>query len=67
MPAAGLRAQDVMPRPVVTVAAEATPEEAIALLREARVRRLPIVDGAGSLAGIVCLDDLVHHLGGSQT
>jgi CBS domain-containing protein len=58
-----VRARSIMTTPLLFVRSDASPEEAISLMREARVRRLPIVDEGGLLAGIVCLDDLVQHLG----
>jgi CBS domain-containing protein len=64
---AAVRAEQVMTAPAVCVADEASPEEAATRMKERRVRRLPIVARDGSLVGIVCFDDLVHHLGRTQT
>jgi CBS domain-containing protein len=36
---------------------------ALKLMRDKGIRRLPIVDGTGSLVGILALDDLMQHLG----
>jgi CBS domain-containing protein len=36
---------------------------ALKLMRDKGIRRLPIVDGTGSLVGILALDDLIQHLG----
>jgi CBS domain-containing protein len=66
LPTADLRAEHVMTKPLISVPAETTAEEAVSRMREARVRRLPIVDAQGLLVGIVCLDDLVHHVGRTQ-
>lgn len=40
----------------------ATLFEAEAIMRERQVRRLPVVDAAGSLVGIVSLSDILRHL-----
>jgi CBS domain-containing protein len=37
--------------------------EAIQLMRSSGIRRMPIVDGQGSLVGIVSVDDLIQLLG----
>jgi CBS domain-containing protein len=50
---------DIMSRELVTLAETASSEEALALMRERGVRRLPIVTERGALAGIVALDDLL--------
>ena len=36
---------------------------ALKTMRDRGVRRLPVVDAAGDLVGIVALDDLVKHIG----
>ena len=59
----GVRAEEIMSRPVVVAPDEMLPIEAAARMRENRIRRLPIVDGEGRLVGILTLDDLVHHIG----
>jgi len=46
-----------------TVGTEASAREVVALMREHGVRRLPIVDDAGHLTGIVSLDDVLLMLG----
>jgi CBS domain-containing protein len=53
----------VMTEPVRTASDDLLPIEAASLMREGRIRRLPIVAADGSLAGIVTLDDLLHHVG----
>ena len=50
-------------RPLVCGDAGMNVEEAAALMVQHGVRRLPIVDDAGSLAGIVTLDDLAVKTG----
>ncbi|MER5600828.1 CBS domain-containing protein [Streptomyces sp. NPDC002265] len=50
----------VMSRPAVTVCADATVAEAARLMTEHRVERLPVVDEAGVLVGIVTRRDLLQ-------
>jgi len=52
----------VMNSPVQTVGVNANIFEITQLLREARVRRLPVVDEDGCLVGIVAIDDLLRVL-----
>jgi CBS domain-containing protein len=47
-----------MSAPPVTVRIDSAIDDAARHMREARVRRLPIVDHDGCLVGIVTLDDL---------
>ena len=54
----GVRCQDVMSRDVVTIVLTGTVEEARRLLLEHNIRTLPVVDGAGRLAGTVGLREL---------
>jgi CBS domain-containing protein len=49
--------------PLVTGDAQMDVEEAAALMVQNRVRRLPLVDSDGALAGIVTLDDLAMRTG----
>jgi CBS domain-containing protein len=60
------RSQRVKPyaaHPLVTGDTEMNIEEAAAHMVQNRVRRLPILDGDGGLAGIVTLDDLAIRTG----
>jgi len=61
-----LRAEDVMSAPLTCVVDTDEPMRAAMRMREAQVRRLPILDVEGRLAGILCLDDLMHHLSETQ-
>jgi CBS domain-containing protein len=54
--------EDVMTRHPVTVPAAATIEDALQKMREGRVRRVPVVDERGRLAGILALDDIFDYL-----
>ena len=40
---------------------EDTVEEAIRLIRERAIRRIPVVDRDGKVAGVVSINDLVRH------
>lgn len=50
-------------QPLITGDTEMNVEEAAAHMVQNRVRRLPILDGDGGLAGIVTLDDLAVRTG----
>jgi CBS domain-containing protein len=53
-------------QPLITGHSEMTVEEAAAEMVQSRVRRLPILDGDGGLAGIVTLDDLAVRTGNAE-
>jgi CBS domain-containing protein len=55
-----LRIADSMHTPVFTCRAGDGIETAARIMREHRVRRLPVVDGANRPIGVVSLDDLAH-------
>ncbi len=57
--AGGGTAEEVMTTPAVTVGTDATVAEAARLMARRRVKRLPVVDGEGRLAGIVSRGDLL--------
>ena len=50
---------DVMTRTVHTVAEDEPVESALSVMRSASVRRVPVVDDAGGLVGLVSLDDIL--------
>ncbi|WP_315874724.1 CBS domain-containing protein [Thermocoleostomius sinensis] len=58
----GVLVQDVMTPNPVTIAPEAPISQAADLMLEKRVNRLPVVDAAGVLVGIITRDDLLHVL-----
>jgi CBS domain-containing protein len=58
--AAGITVSSVMTRRVVAIAPDATIVEAAALIDRHGVRRLPVIDEEGRLAGIVARSDLVR-------
>jgi CBS domain-containing protein len=57
-----VRVEDVMTRHPVTVATTASIDEALQRMREGHVRRVPVVDERGRLAGILALDDIFEYL-----
>ncbi|HTN50373.1 MAG TPA: CBS domain-containing protein [Burkholderiaceae bacterium] len=50
---------DLLSRPLVTVAEEASLVEAIHLMNRNGIRRLVVVDAAGNLAALLSMDDIV--------
>lgn len=56
---AGKTARDVMSGPVVTVNIRARVPEAAALMASRKLKRLPVVDDAGELAGIISRIDIL--------
>jgi CBS domain-containing protein len=54
--------EDVMTRHPLTVLTTTPIEEALQKMREGRVRRVPVLDERGRLAGILALDDIFDYL-----
>jgi CBS domain-containing protein len=52
---------DVMTHHPITVPSSASIEEALQRMRVGGVRRVPLVDDRGRLAGILALDDIYEH------
>jgi len=59
--------KDRMTHNPVVIARDASHSEALRILREARFRYLPVVDGRGKLVGIVTEADLLHAAPSSAT
>lgn len=59
-PLGELRVRDAMTTPVRTCRADASSGEAEYVMRDARVRRLPVVDERDALIGLVSLADLAR-------
>jgi len=59
-----LRVGDVMTQPPITVGESDSIEKALAEMRGAGVRRLPIVAADGRLIGILSIDDVLEVLAG---
>jgi len=57
-----LLAADLLVRPLVTVRERDTVDDALEVMRAHGVRRVPVVDGAGALIGILAVDDLLELL-----
>ena len=55
-----LTAGEIMSRELVTAAEGDDASWSLKVMRDRGVRRLPVLDGAGELAGIVALDDLLE-------
>jgi CBS domain-containing protein len=53
---------DLSMYPLVTVEADLSVPEVVYRMNREGVRRVPVVNGTGSLIGIVTLDDLVRHI-----
>jgi len=58
----GLVVDDVMTRQPVMVLASSSLEDALQRMRSGGVRRTPVIDDRGRLAGILALDDIFEHL-----
>lgn len=61
MPLQHIRVGDVMAQPVHTCSPDDTLERTIAVMADAQVRRLPIIDQERKLVGIVSLADVALH------
>lgn len=59
VPARKLKARDVMSSPAVTVGEDTALTEIAGIFTEKGINRVPVVDGAGRLAGIVSRADVV--------
>ena len=53
-----VKASDAMSSPTRTVRTDSDLKEAVSLMEQAQVRRVPVVDPSGRLAGIVSLADI---------
>ena len=61
-PCTELRVSEAMsPADLALVRPDATLEEALVVMGRCRVRRLPVVEGDGRLAGILSIGDLLRH------
>jgi len=48
---------------LVTLREEATPADALGAMGERGIRRMPVINQRGSIAGIITLDDLLSLVG----
>ncbi len=60
--AASLAVEDIMTRDLVTVREQEGVFQTIGKMRTNGIRRVPVVDAEGALAGIVAVDDMVELL-----
>jgi CBS-domain-containing membrane protein len=63
----GLTAKDVMSSPVQTINVKARVPEALQLMARRKLKRLPVVDDAGRLMGVVSRIDLLRVVGKAAT
>ncbi|HUS10592.1 MAG TPA: CBS domain-containing protein [Pyrinomonadaceae bacterium] len=56
-----LTVADCMSKPCVTVTPDMSVEECSRIMEENKIRRVPVVDAAGSCCGIVALADIALH------
>lgn len=65
-PAKDVEVREITPgaRTVYTCSPEDDVRDAVAVMRERRVRRLPVVDGEGRLRGMLSMTDAILHAGG---
>jgi CBS domain-containing protein len=56
----GMKVQDVMTSPVISVSAEASIVEAIRMMLDRNISGLPVLDGEGRLVGMVTEGDLLR-------
>jgi CBS domain-containing protein len=62
VPFAELRVRDAMSRAMHCCTPESNIVEATAVMRSARVRRLPVIDTAQRLIGVIALDDVAYYV-----
>ncbi len=62
-----LTARDCMSSPSVTVPEDASLDEAIRLMEDNKVRRLPVVDGRGRCIGVIAQADIALRAGKGKT
>jgi CBS domain-containing protein len=60
-----LKAADIMTAAPILATQDEDVLWALKVMRDRGVRRLPVVDAAGEVAGMLALDDLMQHLGNS--
>lgn len=64
--AAAVQAAQVMSQPVITIPTYATVADALTLLRKHNLKRLPVLDEDGRLAGLLTRSDLLRELAFEQ-
>jgi CBS domain-containing protein len=66
-PLGELKVADAMSRDIRVCELDDRPEDVELLMRETKIRRLPVTDGSGGLVGIVSLADLARAANGGST
>ena len=61
--ASSMTAGDIMTQAPAVSEADDDALWALKIMRDRGVRRLPVVDGKGELAGVIAFDDLMQHFG----
>jgi len=54
--------KDIMSSPIVTIHSEKSAKEALAIIKNKKINRLPVVDGDGRLVGILTTQTIVQKL-----
>jgi CBS domain-containing protein len=67
LPLDQISVESAMSRDVAVCSPLDTPEAAELIMQQRRVRRLPVVDDAGVLVGMISLADIVYHMARTQT
>ena len=62
-----LHASDAMSKSIATCRSSASLAEAEKIMRNARIRRLPVLDDHDSLVGMICLADLAREAARERT
>jgi CBS domain-containing protein len=62
-----MTAGDCMSSPCVTVTPEMSVEECSRVMKENKIRRVPVVDGSGACRGIVAQADIAQHATKQET
>jgi CBS domain-containing protein len=62
-----LLARDIMSKPVITIRAESSIQDAIESMKLNNIRRLPVVDRAGRMVGIITDKDIFRAIINSQS
>ena len=57
-----MTASEVMSKPLITINSDTSVRDAVALMEQKDIRRLPIVDDKGQMVGIITARTLSKHL-----
>jgi CBS domain-containing protein len=66
-PASGIAVKEVVGGDLYSVRPDDDVQEALKIMRDKRVRRLPVVSGNNVLQGIISIDDIIVHLVEAKT